>query len=71
MTRPTTTKWPPPKGWKYTGRWPPKFRTPPVRPLHAVRLRPRNRKPDYLKAMAQKHGSIEAWERARGGPYDA
>jgi len=68
MTRPTTKRWPPKRGEKYVGRWPPRFKTPPAKPLHKVT--PRDRKPDYLKAMIQKHGTIEAWELARGGPYE-
>jgi hypothetical protein len=72
MSRPTTTKWPPAKGVKYVGKWPPRFRTPPVKPLlHGVRLKPRDRKPDYIRAMIEKHGSREAWERVRGGSYNA
>jgi hypothetical protein len=67
MTRPTTTKWPPPRGWKYTGKWPPKFKTPPAKPLHNVKLKPRDWRRDYVRAMAERYGSIEAWEQARGG----
>jgi hypothetical protein len=70
MTRPTTKKWPPAKGERYTGRWPPRFKTPPMRPAHRVNIKPRDRKPDYIRAMVEKHGSREAWERVRGGPYD-
>jgi hypothetical protein len=70
MSRPTTKKWPPARGERYVGKWPPRFKTPPVKPLHSVKTKPRDRRPDYLKAMIEKHGSIEAWEQARGGRYE-
>jgi hypothetical protein len=67
--RPTTTRWPPARGEKYIGKWPPRFKTPPTKPLHNIKVKPRDHRPDYIKAMIEKHGSLENWEQIRGGRW--
>jgi hypothetical protein len=60
--RPTTTKWPPQRGEHYVGEWPPRFKTP-AKP--AKKPKPRHRGADYVAAMIERHGSLQAWHAAR------
>jgi len=61
--RPITKKWPPKRGERYIGRWPPKFKTPPCSPpWRRPKHNPAIETAKYRAAMIEKHGSIEAWE---------
>jgi hypothetical protein len=60
--RPTTTRWIPAKGERFVGKWPPPFRAKNKPKRKWVRIATWG---DYLRAMIDRHGSVEAWQAAR------